>query len=86
MCATTSKIDLASARRVLQGVLDAAAEGEQLARLAGGTAFQEALLTCAVELVTFAWHADEAPFPAATMQLARLHRWVTISQLLAACA
>ena len=36
--------------------------------------FQEALLNCAVELVTFAYHADTAPFPAATMQLQRLHR------------
>ena len=60
--------------RVLHGVLEGSDGGGRAQRLAANTDFQEALLNCAVELVTLAWHAAEMPFPTATMQLRRLHK------------
>ena len=61
--------------RVLHGVLEADGGG-RAQQLAANADFQEALLNCAVELVALAWHAREMPFPAATMQLRRLHKYV----------
>ena len=60
--------------RVLHGVLETTSDSDRAQQLAKNTDFQEALLNCAVELVTLAWHAQEMPFPAATTQLRRLHK------------
>ena len=55
-------------------MLEASGDGGRAQQLAANADFQEALLNCAVELVALAWHAPEMPFPAATMQLRRLHK------------
>ncbi len=60
---------------MLHGVLEADGDNGRAQQLAANTDFQEALLNCAVELVALAWHAPEMPFPAATMQLRRLHKY-----------
>jgi hypothetical protein len=59
---------------VLHGVLETTSDSDHAQQLAKYTDFQEALLNCAVELVTLAWHAQDMPFPAATTQLRRLHK------------
>ena len=60
--------------RVLHGTLQACDNSERARQLAANTNFQEALLTCAVELAALAWHALEMPFPATTRQLGRMHK------------
>ena len=55
-------------------MLEADGNGRRAQQLAANADFQEALLNCAVELVTLAWHGLEMPFPTATMQLRRLHK------------